>query len=171
MAKTGITIDQRIDRAAYNRAHYQLRREEILAQKRVYRRENRERVREYGRQHYWSNRDYYLAYSKKYVKVNPQKAIEYVARRRARKYGSKLYQIIDRRLVFTRDKGICWLCKLPVEEKWELDHIVPLSKGGEHNYTNVAVAHRSCNAKKSARLIDEKVVMPMPVEMIGSTAV
>lgn len=169
--KTNIAIDQRVDRRAYNQAHYQLRKERILARKKAYRQENQERIRQYGRDHYWDNRDYYLKHSQEYAKANPDKMIEYVTRRRARKYGSKLYQIINRQLVFERDKGICWLCNLPVDPvKWELDHIVPLSKGGEHNYSNIAVAHRSCNARKSASMPDQKVVMPMPVTTIGTRA-
>ena len=33
-----------------------------------------------------------------------------------------------------------------------LDHIVPLSKGGKHEYGNVQAAHYGCNAAKSDRL-------------------
>lgn len=60
--------------------------------------------------------------------------------------------------VFERDGWRCHLCggltrkaargtyhpKAP-----ELDHIVPLAKGGEHSYRNTACAHRKCNAAKS----------------------
>jgi 5-methylcytosine-specific restriction endonuclease McrA len=31
-----------------------------------------------------------------------------------------------------------------------MDHLVPLSKGGDHSWANVALAHRSCNSKRGA---------------------
>ena len=33
-----------------------------------------------------------------------------------------------------------------------LDHIIPLSKGGEHTRENAQMLCRSCNSKKSAKL-------------------
>lgn len=62
--------------------------------------------------------------------------------------------------VFDRDKGICKICGKPVDwnsknEKGHplrlyptIDHIVPFSKGGEHIWENVQLAHLGCNAKK-----------------------
>jgi 5-methylcytosine-specific restriction endonuclease McrA len=32
-----------------------------------------------------------------------------------------------------------------------IDHIKPLSKGGEHSYANTALAHYGCNARKRDR--------------------
>jgi 5-methylcytosine-specific restriction endonuclease McrA len=37
----------------------------------------------------------------------------------------------------------------------EMDHIVPVSRGGQHVPENVAPACRSCNARKSDRLLSE----------------
>lgn len=60
--------------------------------------------------------------------------------------------------VFERDGWRCHLCGgLTIKARRgtyhpkapELDHIVPLSKGGAHSYANTACAHRSCNATKS----------------------
>jgi 5-methylcytosine-specific restriction endonuclease McrA len=66
--------------------------------------------------------------------------------------------------VFERDGWRCHLCgcKTPKEKRGtyhpkapELDHIVPLSKGGEHSYRNTACACRACNAAKSDRIIGQ----------------
>lgn len=61
-----------------------------------------------------------------------------------------------------RDNNICWLCGKPVD--WDdinadrsiagndypsIDHVVPLVNGGEHSWSNVALAHRICNSIKS----------------------
>lgn len=62
--------------------------------------------------------------------------------------------------LFNRDRGVCQLCGKPCD--WEdireqdgaliagdnypsIDHILPLSSGGEHSWENVRLAHRRCN--------------------------
>lgn len=74
------------------------------------------------------------------------------ATRRARELGHFVERVY-RSVVWTRDGGICHICELPADvAKWHLDHIVPLSKGGEHSYANTAVSHPRCNQVKSAKL-------------------
>jgi 5-methylcytosine-specific restriction endonuclease McrA len=62
--------------------------------------------------------------------------------------------------VFERDGWRCHICgkltkrslrgqKVPLAP--ELDHIMPLSKGGEHSLSNTACACFSCNARKGAK--------------------
>lgn len=76
-------------------------------------------------------------------------------RTRARRHGGE-YQPVDRVAVFDRDGWICGLCGEPVD-KWlewpdamsvSLDHVVPLSRGGDHSYANVQCAHLGCNQRK-----------------------
>jgi 5-methylcytosine-specific restriction endonuclease McrA len=66
--------------------------------------------------------------------------------------------------VFMRDGWRCHLCGGMTDKSKrgtlhpnapELDHIVPLSKGGEHSYRNTACAHKRCNAAKSDRIIGQ----------------
>lgn len=65
---------------------------------------------------------------------------------------------VDPLRVFERDKWRCKLCgcKTPkakrgtyADDAPELDHILPLSKGGEHSYRNTQCACRRCNGSKS----------------------
>ena len=72
------------------------------------------------------------------------------AKYRARKYGNT---VSDERIrkdeVYERDGGICHICGRPASKTdWELDHIIPLARGGPHSLDNVAVAHAACNARK-----------------------
>lgn len=63
--------------------------------------------------------------------------------------------------VFERDSWICWLCEEPIDREAvfpdglsaSLDHVIPLSRGGEHSRANTKCAHLRCNCKKSAKLI------------------
>lgn len=70
--------------------------------------------------------------------------------------------------VFERDNWTCKLCgiKTPKSKRGlnelnspELDHIIPISKGGPHVYTNVQCLCRSCNMKKSDKLIGQLILM------------
>lgn len=78
--------------------------------------------------------------------------------RRARMKNAFVEDVVPAR-VFRRDKWICGICKKPVSQLNDrslvdiasLDHIIPLSKGGEHSYANTQLAHLSCNLSKGAR--------------------
>ena len=51
-----------------------------------------------------------------------------------------------REAVWLKDKGLCWLCRLPVTlEAMTLDHEVPRSKGGSGSVANLRAAHFACN--------------------------
>lgn len=62
--------------------------------------------------------------------------------------------------IYDRDNWICQICGESVKKRisWpdpfspSLDHIVPISKGGEHETNNVQLAHLGCNSRKWNRL-------------------
>ena len=60
----------------------------------------------------------------------------------------KLSKHFKKRL-FNEDKGICYLCKLPMGlNDWNIDHIIPISKGGKTVYYNLKATHIKCNLEK-----------------------
>ncbi len=59
---------------------------------------------------------------------------------------------LSRRSVFARDGGVCQYCGQQAES---IDHVIPRSKGGAHEWDNVVACCRSCNSYKADRLIDE----------------
>jgi 5-methylcytosine-specific restriction endonuclease McrA len=76
------------------------------------------------------------------------------ARRKAIREGDK----IDALVVFENCGWRCGICFREVDknlcnphpESASLDHIVPLSLGGEHRWYNVRLAHLGCNMAKGA---------------------
>lgn len=81
------------------------------------------------------------------------------ARRKALLAGATIERV-DPFNVFARDKWRCQLCKVKTprakrgtydDDAPELDHILPLSKGGAHSYTNTQCACRKCNGAKADR--------------------
>ena len=47
------------------------------------------------------------------------------------------------------------------------DHIVPVSKGGAHRYSNIQPAHHSCNSQKSAKVDGWQDIKPMVKVMVS----
>ena len=84
------------------------------------------------------------------------------AKRRAQKYNVRFDSTITRRLVFEKDLGICYLCKIEThlerpangyEPKLStVDHIIPISKGGPHTWENVRNCCLRCNITKHDRI-------------------
>ena len=64
--------------------------------------------------------------------------------------------------VVQRDLGICWICNNSVDlsikrtARWgaTLDHVIPISKGGEDSLDNIRLAHWICNNQKSNKMIE-----------------
>jgi len=83
------------------------------------------------------------------------------ARRKAMERAATIEQV-DPYKVFEHDHWTCMICVNPTPKEKrgtydldapELDHIVPLSKGGAHSYANTQTLCRSCNMKKSDTLV------------------
>lgn len=55
---------------------------------------------------------------------------------------------LSRRGVFLRDGQTCQYCGQPAEN---VDHVVPRSRGGAHEWENVVAACRRCNSRKKDR--------------------
>ena len=81
-------------------------------------------------------------------------------RSRAKHYGAE-YEPIKRKIVFDSYGWRCACCGVdtPKDMKGmnqdnspELDHIIPISRGGPHVYANVQLLCRKCNALKSDRV-------------------
>jgi 5-methylcytosine-specific restriction endonuclease McrA len=85
-------------------------------------------------------------------------------RRRAKRYGVE-HQTVNKLKVFERDEWRCHLCgcDTPRDKRGkgeanspELDHVIPLSRGGAHTYGNTRCACRACNLAKGNSLPGER---------------
>jgi 5-methylcytosine-specific restriction protein A len=59
---------------------------------------------------------------------------------------------LQRVRVFDAAGGICHLCKakIHVGERWDVEHVKPLSMGGADDEANMAPAHVSCHRIKTS---------------------
>lgn len=140
---------------AQRRAYYRRHREQMLAAAKAYRETNPEKVRAAQARWFDKNRERESARAVEWARQNPE-------RKRA----------IDRRRYVARVTGtrpalraeteamIATLLTLPCSYcgttgKVEIDHIIPLSRGGLHEPGNLAAACKSCNSSKGAKLLSE----------------
>jgi 5-methylcytosine-specific restriction endonuclease McrA len=153
--------------ARYHKAN----REKIRERKRLYREANREKKRERDRRYYEANREKrresarlyreanrekVRAHLKRYREANRDKVYERQARRRAILLAAK---------VSDDAKYIYWYCARL--RRWgldvEVDHIVPLARGGDHVAANLQIITAEENQRKGDRLdYVPDVVYPVP---------
>lgn len=89
-------------------------------------------------------------------------------KQRAKRYGVA-YERFPKSLVYERDNYICQLCNEPVLATAQysksdgkihmksptIDHIIPMSKGGDHTPHNCQTACFECNSKKGNRMVGQ----------------
>lgn len=90
------------------------------------------------------------------ARLDRQRHVRY--RRRAAKR-SNYVEFVSPTVVFERDGYICQLCEESISRDAtypdlmspSIDHVIPLSRGGEHSYANTQTAHLRCNISKGNR--------------------
>jgi hypothetical protein len=114
----------------------------------------------------YRNTDLYKNKRKKYCKTESYK--NYKNERNSHKKRCELYggyyEKLNRKTLFKRNKYICQECgiktKHPTKDNYnDLDcatigHIIPLSLGGSHTYSNTQCECRNCNTIKGNRIIN-----------------
>ena len=143
----------------YGREYYRANRVSILAAER----ERRER-----------NPEVRAAYGRRYRAINADKTSEYSRRYHARRRGADAVEKgVTWRSVSERDGMFCSYCNVtcaPEDGRYTLardgfnrwvcgptyptvDHVVPVSLGGNHTMTNAVLSCNRCNKRKGARLV------------------
>lgn len=99
-----------------------------------------------------------------WAKDNAEKAAQLNARndrrRKAVERGASVAERFDAIEMFERDGWTCALCGqlidttlvFPDRMSATIDHVLPVSEGGQHTRKNVQAAHFTCNASKRDRL-------------------
>lgn len=138
-----LTSDKREARREYERQRWQD--PKAREQSRGYARQAAERIKKSIRNRAWK-------------KANRASCTDRQNERNAKLY-TVFIEEVSLEFLFERDHGRCQLCgyKLSMETKRPdprtptRDHIIPLSKGGTHERTNMQLACDVCNVRKSNR--------------------
>lgn len=150
--------------------------EKYAAKQREYYAKNAERWREHRRRKYAENlelsREKSRRDAKRWREANPDAAramekrsqdrypdrVRAAGRKRASTRRARVFEafieVVDPLVVYERARGVCGIClqQIAADQKWHVDHIVPLAKGGAHSYANTQLAHARCNQSKGAKV-------------------
>jgi len=79
-------------------------------------------------------------------------AVQRIEKRTAEYSGRSVVPPKVRQNVYKRDGYTCHYCEQEMDEDDRtLDHIIPVSRGGQHTEDNLVVSCRSCNSKKGTK--------------------
>lgn len=133
-----------------SRKRYEANREQILARTRKLYEANREQRLVQTREYQESNRERYRQWGREWHIRNPGKTQERVQRRRALVPTPVDPETQAWLALIAND--LCAYCNNSGESD---DHVVPLSRGGEHHWSNMIRACLHCNRSKGAKGLGE----------------
>ena len=140
-------------------ASYQKRKEWYRAYQRIWRDKNFEKIAARDRLYHQTHPEVGKRSRKNWALRNRAKIREYENARRIRKMNAAADLVGVREFyirIENQDVLNCTYCgKLITRPDVHVDHIVPLSKGGEHAPNNLAVSCPKCNFSKNNRLLKE----------------
>ena len=166
---------------SYNKSYNLQNKQQVTEQKSKYRQANADKLRASQREYYANNKDLYAikakawrsknfeskkAYDKQYAEANKDKtkaaakrfALRHPERislnrqkRRARLAKARVYKVTAKDLAAVLSAP-CIYCGSPSKH---VDHVIPLSRGGNHSVGNLAPACQECNLAKGSKLVSE----------------
>jgi 5-methylcytosine-specific restriction endonuclease McrA len=117
------------------------------ASDRAWRLANLEAVRAAARARYRANTAPYVARAARWARANPEKAAVHTQAKNLRRRGVPADAATRAYMAILVRDPCCYCGARPVE----IDHIVPVSRGGVGEWTNLAPVCRRCNAAKHVR--------------------
>lgn len=118
---------------------------------REWRQQSREKVRAQKRRHYVRHAERLKEKQRKYHAAHPEEVRNNNAKGRLPD-PTQFVEPVSALVALELTDGLCGICGEDVDPfAFDLDHIVPLARGGPHAQGNVQPAHPSCNRAKSAK--------------------
>lgn len=104
-------------------------------------------------------KDWKRVQDKRYRQRYPERIRQLNAKKRAQKTeGIKRYGRIPDESIDNYYSRKCGICDGHIEGKYEIDHIIPLSRNGVHTVDNLQLTHPVCNRVKRNRLQNEMML-------------
>lgn len=135
--------------------------EKCRANERVRAEANREKLNARARDWRRDNWDRYTEYRRQYEKEHSERMAEHCRRRRAKILKATTEQFTVEELKdswLSRDinPDACRYCGISLTDRRRtVDHVIPLTRGGEHARANLVPCCQPCNSSKNARTPDE----------------
>lgn len=130
--------------------------DKIRERRRSYNEKHRSKKHEYDIKYYAKNSARKRELVRQYQIKHPVAVRAYANARRAKKLAAEgRYTAEDVQRIYKAQKGKCYYCGAKVGRKYEVDHVVPLSRGGTNWPDNLVIACPSCNSSKNNKLSHE----------------
>lgn len=135
-----------------DRAYYEKNKDIVKAKTSAYAKVNSTAVSERQAAYYEAHREERLAKQKAWSKANPDVRRAQSHKRRARALAaSGEHTAADVRDIGRLQKWKCAICRCSLKGGKHVDHIVPLTKGGSNDRTNLQLLCPTCNVRKHAK--------------------
>lgn len=126
---------------SYKRRYYETNKEDVLAKNGAWQKANPEKVK---------------ASIAKWMAAHPESGRSAVRRRRARlRSASGNHNELDIMALFERQDGSCAACSADIRRRYDVDHVMPLSRGGSNGPENLQLLCPPCNRSKGAYTMEE----------------
>ena len=137
---------------AYRKAN----RKKIAERMKAWRERNEDVIKRYQQEWREANVEHVRAYARRYRQERPEIKLLSQAKRRAAARGSvNHFTLRDVQEIFAFQFGECPYCGTNLSNAFEIDHIVPLSRGGSNGPENIQLLCSRRNRKKHAKTHDE----------------
>ncbi len=130
---------------AYRRRVNQIGKAQLAARSKEWRARNPQRFAELQRESYRRN------YSKNY----PRYLTNARNRRARKKLADGSHTSEEVRQMVRDQRGVCAYCESSFSGSYHVDHMIPLSRGGCNDWTNLAITCGDCNRSKGSMTVEE----------------
>lgn len=124
---------------------------EAKAKNKKYKERSADKIRSYNSEYWAKNKDALKERGKRYCKENLEYFRAKGHERRARQACGGTHSKDDVADIMAMQRNRCAYCKADISSSYEVDHIVPLVKGGSNKRSNLQCLCASCNRRKSAK--------------------
>lgn len=132
--------------------YYEQNTEKIRERNRKWHKANREKVRLKVDEYYQKNKEYMRTKHREWYLENIDAVQINILKRRARKQNNGVYTVL-RRDIKRLYSSFCVYCGS--FDNIEIDHVLPISRGGVHSIGNLASACLRCNRSKGNKTVME----------------
>lgn len=169
--KDGLSIYCKVCASAKKRRYRDENPELVKSQEQASNERNREAKRERDHSYYWSNKEWADAQSRARYRENPEKYQQRA--RQYRKDNPEITRVRERNNRIRRDgapgshtfdetwqmledqDGLCAYCETPLFGNYQVDHMIPIVRGGSNDWSNLAITCAPCNGSKHASTAEE----------------
>jgi 5-methylcytosine-specific restriction endonuclease McrA len=135
--------------AVYMTEYRRRNKAKILAKEKERYRRQKDAIIQRARCYYRREKDAIIG--RRRTELGRTKRVLWEQARKARKL-KQFVEEVDPQVLLDSHGAMCGICGGAIRGPFHVDHVVPLSRGGEHSYTNTQPAHAKCNEHKHARM-------------------